>query len=289
MLDREMTFHMRNRRVQWEVAVDYAVPSVVLAAQALKLLSRHKYRSCSLKDIAEKLGASPTTCLRVLRTLEREDFVCFDADSKRYSLGPYLIPLGNRAAELNDAVARATREIRRLAAATGLTTALIQRWDDRLVYIAAAEPPATEVRLSIAVGQQVPMTRGAHGRCFLAYDQAAWRRLETGPDHQRLLVAAQEVRRNGYAISHGELTPGFSAVDVPIFDKAGRVELVIACMYVTAQLDEQQLADIIALLRASSARLFEWSGARVGMEEISLPTQGDSTTTPSHSGRGSRG
>ena len=251
--------------------MDYSIPSVALAAQVLKLLSRHKYKSCTLKDIAQKLNASPTTCLRVLRTLEREDFVRCDRETKKYSLGPYLIPLGNRAAELNDAVARASAEIKRIASQTGLTTVLIQRWDDRLVYIASAEPPTVDVRLSISVGQQIPMTSGAHGRCFLAYDnESECQRLVTRAprpaipttiaDPQQFVEAVRGARRNGYAISHGELTPGFSAVDVPVFGKTGRVELVISSMYVTTQMEEARLTEIISLLRAASRKLSEWSG-----------------------------
>ncbi|MGO8951637.1 MAG: IclR family transcriptional regulator [Ktedonobacterales bacterium] len=251
--------------------MDYHVPSVSLAAQALKLLSRYKYKCCSLKDIAEKLDASPTTCLRVLRTLEAENFVHFDSETKKYRLGPYLIPLGNRAAELNDAVASAAAEIKRIASITGLTTVLIQRWDDRLVYTASAEPPAERVRLSISVGQTIPMTSGAHGRCFLAYeDETEWRRLITLglrpitsasiTDPHRFLDAVMEVRRNGYAVSHGEITPGFSAVDVPIFSKTGRVELVISCMYVTSQMDESHLSELTNLLVATSHQLSEFNG-----------------------------
>lgn len=254
--------------------MDYRVPSVELAAQILKLLSRHKYKACSLKDIAAKLHASPTTCLRVLRTLEREEFVRCDAETKKYSLGPYLIPLGNRAVELNDTVARASAEIQRIAALTGLTTAVVQRWDDRLVYIASAQPPLEDSRLtriSISPGQQIPLTSGAHGRCFLAFDdEAEWQRLlaagirpltsNTITDPQRFYEALREVRRTGCAISHGEFHAGMSAVDVPIFDKAGGVELVISCMYVTSQMDEARIADLIALLLATSRKLSEWSG-----------------------------
>jgi DNA-binding IclR family transcriptional regulator len=253
------------------MAVKYQVPSVTLAAQVLKLLSRHKYKCCSLKDIAERLDASPTTCLRILRTLEAENFVHFDVETKKYSLGPYLIPLGNRAAELNDVVASATAEIKRIASKTGLTTVLIQRWDDRLVYTASAEPPTESVRLSISVGQQIPMTSGAHGRCFLAYeDEAEWQRVVsvglprvtnasiTDPSH--FIEALREVRRYGYAVSHGEITPGFSAVDVPIFSKTGKVEMVISCMYVTSQMDERHQADLIDSLISTSRKLSEWNG-----------------------------
>jgi DNA-binding IclR family transcriptional regulator len=251
--------------------MEYHVPSVWLAAQVLKLLSRHKYKCCSLKDIAQKLDASPTTCLRVLRTLEAENFVQYDTETKKYSLGPYLIPLGNRAAELNDSVGRATAEIKHIASVTGFTTVLIQRWDDRLVYIASVEPPSNGVRLSISVGQQIPMTSGAHGRCFLAFeDEAELKRLigvglrpvtsESITDPQRFIEAVREVRHNGYAVSHGEIIPGFSAVDVPVFSKTGGVELVISSMYLTSQMAMDELSNLITLLVATSHKLSEWSG-----------------------------
>lgn len=254
--------------------MEYTVPSVALAAQTLKLLSRHKYKSSSLTEIARKLQASPTTCLRVLRTLEREDFVCYDQETRRYSLGHYLIPLGNRAAELNDAVARATAEIRRVAAQTGLTTALVQRWDDRPIYIASAEPPTEDIRfsrLSISIGQATPLTAGAHGRCFLAYDdESEWQRhiaaglrpmtSVTVTDPERFVEILREVRRQGYAISDGEFHRGATAIDAPIFGKHGQVELVISSVCISSQLGKRHLAEVISAICAAARRLSEWNG-----------------------------
>lgn len=265
--------------------MEYAVPSVALAAQALKLLSRHKYRSSSLKEIAQKLGASPTTCLRILRTLEREDFIRYDRETRKYSLGPYLIPLGNRAAELNDAFARASAEIKRVAAQTGLVTALVQRWDDLPVFIASAEPPADDnrfSRLSISIGEAIPLTAGAHGRCFLAYDdEREWQRYigaglrqmtqATITDPRQFIETLRTVRRQGYAVSDGEFHRGATAVDAPIFGKSGQVELVISCVCITTQLDERLLAQVVTAVRASARRLSEWNGY--------TPPTGDETTT----------
>src|SRR3546814_4515845 len=39
-----------------------------------------------LQAIARELGLVPSTCLYVLRALVAEEFVAFDADTKRYSL-----------------------------------------------------------------------------------------------------------------------------------------------------------------------------------------------------------
>jgi DNA-binding IclR family transcriptional regulator len=265
---------------------------VALAARALKLLSRQKYKSCSLKEIAEKLHASPTSCLRALRTLEQEDFVRCDQETKKYSLGPYLIPLGNRAAQMNDSISRASAEIKRIAAATGLTTALIQRWDGRLIYIAKAGPPAGVsrfTRLSITVGEPTHQTIGAHGRCFLAYeDEAEWRRrMATGiqaltpntiTDPERFIAALREVQRNGYAISHGEFRLGASAVDVPVFDSTGEVNFAVSCMYITLQMDDGYLAGVIEILRAASRKLSEWNGynAAYGDEALAEPASASS-------------
>ena len=254
--------------------MNYGVPSVALAAQALKLLSRHKYKTAALKDIARKLNASPTTCLRVLRSLEREEFVRYDTETRKYSLGPYLILLGNRAAEQSDSFARAIGEIKRVAVRTGMTTALAQRWDDWPIYIASADPPADDTRFSrlgIAIGQATPLTAGAHGRCFLAYDdETEWqRRLTAGiqpmtpatiTDPERFIEALRIVRRQGYAVSEGEFHRGATAVDAPIFGKNGQVELVLSCMCISSQLDEQSLASVIAMVRASARRLSEWNG-----------------------------
>jgi DNA-binding IclR family transcriptional regulator len=269
-----------------EGMMDYAVPSVALAAQALKLLSRHKYKSSSLTDVARKLGASPTTCLRVLRTLEREEFVRYDPETRKYSLGPYLIPLGNRAAELNDAFAWAADAIRRVAAQTGLTTALVQRWDDRSVYIASSEPPTEDLRfsrLSISIGQSTPLTAGAHGRCFLAYDdESEWQRHiaaglrpmtpATITDPVRFIEVLREVRRQGYAISDGEFHRGATAVDAPIFGKTGQVELVISSVCISSQLDERYLADVAVTVLATARKLSEWNGYTPRAED-EAPTQ----------------
>lgn len=251
--------------------MDYHVPSVALAMRILKLLSRYKYKSCSLKEISDLLDANTTTCLRVLRTLAREDFIQFNPKTKKYSLGPYLIPLGNRAMELNDSVATILRELKSIAERTGFTTVLIERLqDNHLIYIGSEEPPNDEVKISVSIGQQFPIGGVAFGRCFLAYDdEQQWRRLiqegvlrsgEDAADSETLIQKLKEIREQGYAVSHGELTPGISSFAAPIFDKAGNVEFVLACLAMTSQLDQDQGLRAIEVLVEKTRKLSEWNG-----------------------------
>lgn len=258
--------------------MEYHVPSVELSARILKLLSRYKYKTCSLTEITDKLKVNKTTCLRVLRTLEHQDFVSYDQDTKKYSLGPYLIPLGNRASELINHVAIAKSQLKVVSVDTGLTTVLVQRLqDNRLIYIASAEPPNEEVRIAVSVGQQFPIIGAAFGKCFLAFDEEEdWRPLltkrvmvykpssvpnppQTIVDPDQFAASLAEVRQNGYSLTHGELTPGFSAVAAPIFGSGKEVVLVVACLAVTALFeDEAEQKRVIETVRATSQRLSEW-------------------------------
>src|SRR3546814_15011397 len=60
-------------------------PAISRAAAVLRLLGKSKV-PLSLQAIARELGLVPSTCLYVLRALVAEEFVAFDADTKRYSL-----------------------------------------------------------------------------------------------------------------------------------------------------------------------------------------------------------
>src|SRR3546814_6396622 len=60
-------------------------PAISRAAAVLRLLGKSNV-PLSLQAIARELGLVPSTCLYVLRALVAEEFVAFDADTKRYSL-----------------------------------------------------------------------------------------------------------------------------------------------------------------------------------------------------------
>ncbi|MFB5190040.1 IclR family transcriptional regulator [Alicyclobacillus fastidiosus] len=255
--------------------MDYYVPSVALSVRMLKLLSRYKYKACSLTQIAELTGANKTTCLRVLRTLEAEDLIKYDAQTKQYSLGQYLIPLGYRALQLNDSVSRATAELRSVANSTGLTTVLIERLqDDHLIYI-ASEEPLGEVHISVSIGQQFPLVGAGFGRCFLAYDdESSWPRwidqglVEYTPqsitDAQLFVNILRDIRSTGYHVSHGGLMQGVSSVAAPIFGKHGDVEWVMACLATTSELQSERAESVAHTLLHTTQALSEWNGYHTG-------------------------
>lgn len=247
--------------------MEYDAPAVTTSIRIMKLLSRYRHKSCSLKEISDLTQVNKTSCLRILRTLEREDFVKYDSKRKEYSLGPYLIALGSRALELNPMVAAAAAELAAVAAEVGLTTVLIRRISqDRAIYLASEHPPGNHPKISISIGQHVPLTGVSFGWCFLAYDsEADWQHFtdaglvpytpDSIVDPSTFAATLRAVRQAGYTVSHGSLTSGLSAVAAPIFNRSGQVELVVACLAMTSELDSAYESRVIKTLTASTERL----------------------------------
>lgn len=251
--------------------MEYHVPSVDLSMRILRLLSRYKYQRCTLKQISDLLEANPTTCLRVLRTLARGDFVQFEPETKKYSLGPYLIPLGNRALALSGTVGLAVKELESICEATGLTTVLIQRLqDDTLVYIGSEEPLYEDVKITVSVGQQFAIERVAFGRCFIAFDGKSERDrfvqdrvVQSGlsqGEAQQITLRLEEIRYKGYVVSHGELTPGISSFTTPIFNRDGHVDFAFACLAMTSQCNTGMENSVVNTLLEKSRKLSELNG-----------------------------
>jgi DNA-binding IclR family transcriptional regulator len=92
-----------------------------------------------------------------------------------------------------------------------------------------------ELRHVVRLNQWVPVHAGASGLAIIAFLPPDERTLlikskrlkavtpATLTDPKRLENAIERVRKQGYAISHGQRTPGAVGIAAPIWDAAGRV------------------------------------------------------------------
>ena len=116
----------------------------------------------SLSECARAVGLSPTTALRLLRTLEALDFVSRDA-SGDFHPGSLAFRFGAAALGRNQMVKAAEPALRRLSAQCGESSYLgIPTGGDRVVYIAMAEGTFS-IRHSGWVGRTVPVAGTAVG------------------------------------------------------------------------------------------------------------------------------
>ncbi len=233
-----------------------AVPSVEFAIRILDFLSRFKNHKSTLTEISQSLSISKSTCLRILRVLQENRFVHYNEETRKYSLGAYLIILGARAADFSDRLAVSRPYLKELSEMTGLTSVLVEPApQNRLMYI-AKEEPESNVRINVTVGQYFPITGASFGKCFLAFmdDVHADRIIrEVGIKQftSRTITNVAEFKRNlklvrelGYAYSFEEHTEGVSAVAAPVFDHNGKVVMVAACLGTPALLNEKNMSGV---------------------------------------------
>ncbi|MFT8709336.1 MAG: IclR family transcriptional regulator [Sporolactobacillus sp.] len=218
------------------------VPSVHAALTILEWLAQAGHEEATLTHLADNLQLSKSTCLRILKTLTAKEYLSYHPHTKTYSLGRALIPLGLRAQDLNDSIRRAVDYLPHVASDTGLTVVLVQRIENRLMYLSKQEA-RQNVRLTVTVGETFPIHCGALGKCFLAFLDAKTRkqllsphisngRLPAYTKHtitsiDQLTKQLDQVREIGVAQSAGEYNEGVTAISCPIFDHNGNITLAL--------------------------------------------------------------
>ncbi len=228
----------------------YSVPALENAFAILRLLSRKRFQESTVTEIAKALELSPATCYRILQSLEGLSIVRYLEDKKRYTLGPYLVVLGERAKEHLDYISIIMPYLEKLKRETGMTAILVNKIsEDKLAIVAKAE--ASDFGVSVSVGRHFSITDGALGLCFLAYLEKSEREYYLKRHHSQksytekdilfIEEEAQRLKENGYSISYGETIKGLVGIAAPIFTNEEKVELSIELIGFVSQYEMEEL------------------------------------------------
>ena len=178
----------------------------------------------SLKEIGSRMRLPESTLFRVLRTLERHEYLQQDRDGT-YQLSPRLI-FGwlVKAADHVREIARP--EMERLVNGFNETASLAFLFDDRIHVLDCMES-FHEIRMTNKIGRVLPPHCSAMGKAITAFQTRALadRMLEvyglnprtefTITDRQKLFAEFEEIRTNGVACDREESIRGgicFAAV-----------------------------------------------------------------------------
>lgn len=228
----------------------YSVPALDNAFSILKLLSRKRFRESTVTEIANALSLNPATCYRILQVLEEHSIVRYLEDKKRYTLGPYLVVLGERAKEHLDYISVIMPYMQDLTNKTGMTSILVNKIsDNKLAIIAKVE--SHDYGITVSVGRHFSITDGSYGMCFLAYMDREERerhltndrglRTFTLEDMEFVDKETEKVKESGFYVTYGEYLKGICAVAAPVFTRPDKVEMSIALVGLTAQFDKEEL------------------------------------------------
>jgi DNA-binding IclR family transcriptional regulator len=185
--------------------------------------------------------------------LASHGLVAYDGGTKKYGLGSGLIELGGAASTATSRATVAKPFLQDLFDELRLTCLLGQRFQDQVIIVDRVEAQ-DPFRITIPVGQALPVSQGALGRCFLAYLPEAdleqlWSQgmLEQRGPRGRQQIAQitktlAKVRNQGFAESFGEIAKGVNAVAAPIFDHRSHVALALGVIGFASFLPPRRLA-----------------------------------------------
>ncbi len=216
----------------------YRVPALEHAIKLLRFLKERNHRPWGVSELSRGVKVNKSTCFTILRTLQRHGFVAYDDTTKKYSLGTALIELGGAVASAASGAVVAKPFLVDLFEELRLTSLLGRRVQDKVVIIDKAEV-LDDFRVTVPLGQVLPLASGAMGRSLLSrmreseVERILRSEVILGQRVRKVGVMArvrrelEEARRLGYAESLGEIQAGINSVAAPIFDHQGHAVLAI--------------------------------------------------------------
>jgi len=213
---------------------DSKAGTLAKSARVLEFFAAHG-TSWSIREVAEQLDIPRTSVHRVCQQLVAEDFLRFDADSERYRWGHRLIKIAHSALQSVDPRRAIHEALSSLVASTG-ETALFASYDGSGPAVTFTEQVVgpNPVRYESPLGVPVPIHAGATGRAVLAFlpDEGIEAILDEGlepitgstiTDRAAMWKALRRIRKQGFAVSHGERIEGAVGHCCPVFGLEGDV------------------------------------------------------------------
>jgi len=248
------------------------VPAVRKAVLVVRFLDARAPAGARLDEIAGGLGITRSHCHNILRTLAAAGWVAYDGGARLWRLDGGLLAdtrsvlnAAEPVSDLRPVMARLAREVRLLCVLSRLEP------DGSFLVVDKVEG-GSELGLSVPIAHRFPPDAPVQRKAALAWqDEAgidtwldAWTPIAytaaSITDKARLRAELAETRRRGYALSEGEFIHGVTSVGLPLFDRAGRVAMILQCPGLT-EVVEARVPAIARALQAAVGEMHRLTGA----------------------------
>ena len=219
-----------------------------------------------VRELSQELNFSPATVQRILQTLKSYHFVDQDDLSRQYFLGNVFYGFLQTLNDSNRVTRTARRFMEEVAEKTQETVHLNIIEGGHRVCIYTIESTRL-LRAGMPLGHRSPLYAGASAKCLLAFASPAFieNYLEatdikpftpnTIVDKKALEQELRLIRKQKYAASMGERTPGLDSVSVPVFNHTGTILASISLAIPEIRFSQQEYLDncIKVLVKAAEA------------------------------------
>ena len=207
-------------------------------------------KGVSLADIVKIVGLPKTTTFRILEILSAREYVAWNADNERYSIGIKALEIGISGLIGLDIVDVSIPYLQDLSTTVGDTSFLAVYNNGDVVYLYKAEGTAS-IQTTARLGSRRPAYCTALGKVILAYQpiEETDRVLEkkrmkftekTVVDRIKLYEEFASIRRDGYSVDDEGIEYGLYCMAVPIYNYTGNVVAAISVSGPTRRIQENR-------------------------------------------------
>lgn len=196
-------------------------------------------RSLGNQDLIDRTGLPKATISRLTQTLVALQYLVYDENLGRYSIGPATISLGYSGLSSSAVVRMASPLMQQLANESGAAVALGAREGPDMVYLANCRSNSP-VSLQLNPGSRLPIWRTAMGMAYFAEmeegarNQVLERMIADDPDNasqirQRTQEAIENYAEYGFVSSFGHWYSYINAVGVAFRPRDGSRLVALTC------------------------------------------------------------
>jgi DNA-binding IclR family transcriptional regulator len=242
------------------------------ALQIIMAVATSDEPNVGISQLSRQTGMSKAVVHRIVRTLVARDFFAYDEGSQRYYLGSGALVVGLAAVQRLNVPGAAAKHLEALVEATQETATLSVRTEHQRTYVRQHLSPR-EIHMSVRIGAQFPLHRGASSLAILAaLDDAEIEEViveanaaaggEAGIDSDRVRRQVAEIRERGYSYSRGERQLGAAALACAIRLSDGTVWGAASVCGPADRFDERAVEEYSKEIRKTSAGISRDLGFR---------------------------
>ncbi len=239
---------------------NYSAPILYKAFAVLDEIGADQQK-LGISDLARKLNISKGTLHGITQAF-LDLGVVTQGSNKKFSLGPTLIELGNKALSGDD-LRVSLRPFLEEMYDEFKETVFLGTFDGEKITIIEKVDSSSGLKISAPVGTRIPLIAGAVGKVFLSAfsdrdlqgvlkDSLPKFTEKSITDKSEFIAEIKKVKELGYATDFGEYLQGVNAVCVPITDMYGQTKGAIWMVGFSNTLNKDKIyRALIALSRIS--------------------------------------
>lgn len=191
------------------------------------------------EEMMQILSYSRSTLYRYLRILVKKGFLSAMPNTG-YTLGPRIIELDHLLRKSDPLIVLGRPFLLELVNRYPGTAMIVRLFKDKILCV-HNEQFSEDMKTSYPRGRLMPITRGATAKAILAFLPQSYltkliennlkdfKEVSCGDNPAAIKQKMKEIRKQGFALAHEEVTPGVYGIAAPIFD-AGQTVIASLCI-----------------------------------------------------------